>query len=277
MAWCETIDPLEKLLTREDENQMWSLVDKLEIGGGYTESDVNTFRKFVNDIIEESSLEKRVTDAGLTIDKIDAKYHCIIQIALASFRYEPQSRIIIEVLMKEYDLDLTDDLMRKFFAKHPTAKMLEFFSEYIDLKRFPNEVRDLFENWCCHFIGIEDAEILEKIGFNVMDFANSMTNGEYHSTIYGRLFYNRYDKLLKYLFERGLDYKKFEKEILMDCIKYRMTESFKYLLTLGLDISSLRNFREQKKNSHEMKMYNLLEELDIDSVSIAMLLSEYAY
>ena len=270
---CREVDPYEKLLTRLERNEMLVFIRRTEIGRSYNNSDVDAFRKFMNRILEENTLERRVLDAELTIDLTSARCECIKQVALQDLCYEEESKIIMEVLIKEYDLDLSDEFMKKLMEHSMRVEMLEFFHEYVDLKKYPERIKGLFDRWCFDYITVEHIGILEDIGINVMKLCNETINDEYHRTILSKILHNRNEKFFIYLLEHGINYKKYEPNIIFDCVAYRLSGALLKLIEIGADISVLKNFKNKKSDSSDIKMYNLLEDLDIDPMTIALLLT----
>lgn len=226
------------------------------------------FRSFITENIANDSLEKLMVndDSAKDISMIRQEY--LEEVCLVIFNRRSHKLVtFLKILFLEYDF-----LPRQEFIRRNIRRMhidiLEFIGQYFDLHKFTPEVYFYFQD-LCHDADLEKIKKLARLGFDLKQLCETGDCGTYHDSIWPSLMNYCDPDLLKFLLDSGLDFKEYEREILIAGVRNNSYEFTKVLVEYGADLSQLNKHNEYEEN--DVNLYNLLADNKVDPIVIALL------
>ena len=239
-----------------------------------TRQDVNAFRDFMNEIIQEDAIEQRIHENNLQISVEEVRRELLNRIATCYcngfYDVSGHQSSITNILIKEYNFVPDDEFMRENIPGILNIDMLVFYHNHVDLKRYIPEIGLMFRRVCDAAL-VDDLKKFVDIGFDIKELYSVTDTGDYYETIWSTLMHERDVNVLKYLLENGIDYKKYEREFLLECVRNSAFDYLKVLVEHGADLSLLNKIDKNADNEIDIKIYHLLEEHNIDPLTIFLL------
>ena len=243
----------------------------------FRENNICEFCIYMDRIINsDESIARYISEKNLNIDVTEFKEKILHSIAR---RATPHYKNILEILLTEYNFQLDDIFIKKTINSYfITSEIFVLLNDYINLKIYFPEIKQAFwksRRFDKHF-DLEAIKNTQKnlnvIGLSTTEFCDMQDCADYYdSLLYGLIECDNI-QILKYFLDEGLNFKKYELDVIMHCIEYNKIEHLELLIDYGIDISLLEK-TNKKFQPKKIQLYNLLVKNNIDPFFAAMMIN----
>ena len=237
--------------------------------------DVEEFHKFMEKLISDNeNTIKCMQDTNLDTEKYMEKMMNSIATSCV-WCHTSKSLRIFEVLLTDYKYVLSDAFLKYHIGNQITLGALIFLSNRIDLRKYLPEIRSMF--WgACSQCNIQYIKKFTGLGFTVQELSESSDNNEYRGqTVWFYALQNDDETVIEFLLENHIDFKKYEFNILRDCIFRQKIKSMKIFIGYGINVSVLNKLKEENFKKTNVELYKLLIEHNIEPMTAALLQLEH--
>ena len=244
----------------------------------FRKNNINEFHYYMEKIFgSDEKINECINAKNLNMDSIKFREYMLYSIAIKVIHQN--NLVLSEILLSEYHLNLdNNEFIRLVIKIYATSYILVIFSKYCNLKQYLSEIKSLFRQICQ--TNIRELDTIKNacnnfstIGLNTSDLCDLQEYEPYHDSLLHFLITYADVKILKYLLDQGFDFKRFEIEIIVNCVKDKKLEMLEMLIDYGVDVSVLNNL-DTKFEPKNIKMYELLTNSGIDPKIIALTIYE---
>ena len=165
---------------------------------------------------------------------------------------------LMKILINNYQFIPENNFMKIFIPRMNFA-MFKLFHDFFDVKKYVNQVHNIFID-ACEQDHLDHIKQLLAMGFDINNLNKAKTY--YHTGISHAISYRRYN-IIEYLLDAGIDYKKYEADILKQCIEHRDMKMIIIFLNRGASIDIL-NTQSNMPTRNTMEIYHLLDSHNIE-------------
>ena len=249
----------------------YSYDETISLSDIFKKNNIENFHKFMEKFRNDELVQKYITKHKLEISLELFKKKFVKSIALHNIRFDHTSIIIMEILIAEYNFILDKEFME--YAKcFIDTSMLLLFNKYFDLTIYIKEIGYMFKNLCAN----ENADDIKKfliMGFDIDNLILVTNSNNYKETAWHGAIISYTPDILKYLLEYSQDFKKYELEMIIDCVRMKRHKHLELLLDYGINLELINNITVSPNRSI-INIYKLLSSHGIDPEKLIALMDD---
>lgn len=235
--------------------------------------DFNEFRRLVAQYLSDEYLEKYIKEKNITYSVTELRVLARNEIInLIAYLFEPNmidtaSYEFLNIMINEFEYEIDDSLLGSL--DHMSIDAVIYFSKFGDIGKYTWLIKKLFRRLCQDSNTITDLEKLKELGFTIEELCEEYDNTPYYLTVICSSISNNDVVILKYLLDHGMQFKKYETQAFLHCIKHMKLAHIKILVEYGGDINILNKISSARLEDKIFEMYNYLKENDVKPDIIA--------
>ena len=243
------------------------IAEKNELMKIYKENDIPGFYNFMSKFSTNEAIYEFMLKHPAKNELECTKENFIKTVAHYNISYANRCNLM-RILINEYELKGDDDFFKKAIA-NMRFDMFKLFCCYFDLSKYGFSLHPLF-NKLCEKGYINQIKYILNLGFDI-NILNWSELSKYTLTSIHKALVNNQYTIVEYLLNVGVNFKKFEVDILKHCIKDGKFDMLKLFINHGADIQVLNNFQNNMSDGR-INIYNLLVSENISPLTILQLM-----
>lgn len=236
------------------------------------EKNINAFHEYMEKYLTPENLQNYINNNEFKMTLDDAARESKKMVANIIIQQRDSVDIsIINIMTEKYNFMYTEQEFKNMI-RNMTIEVLLYYGTYFDLSKYYEEIKNLFAYYCL-ILTSDKLEKFTETGFTIEQLYDYDVKTFKQSAIYYAICSVKSGNL-KYLLDKGIDFKKAETQIIVACIESLQFDNLKVLIEYGLDITAINNIKITEYEESVVKIYNLLRDYNIDPLIIALCFSK---
>lgn len=211
-------------------------------------NDVNSFHEFMAVFMDNNKIADFIIKHGLkkTTQQLKTIIQDSIMIVCMDYVRHIDHVILVEILINDYDYKLTKKIISDNIAI-VDEKLLFFSQNYLNTNDYISLVSQYLRCLCINKNLSEIQKFITNNDFNIQDLIAASDNSKFAGTILFAALCNDDTSVLKFLLENGIDFKKYESNILKICLYERKPAHLKILFEYGINLNLITSMDIDKE------------------------------